>query len=192
MDVMEKLVELIAKAKTMYADDYTDHTEDEYIAETLLDNFITVWDGKPIEAFLHPVDAYKGLKAKYLVFKADTGERVDNCFILRPDKDIAAVEALRAYAKVTDNETLAKDIYNWVGNGVTVQEWISVDDRLPENDVMVIGYTPCDGFMFVGYYHQEPKYDWEVWRIVTAMRSTKVMKKKVTHWMPMPQPPKGE
>ena len=122
MDVREKLVELIAKAKAMYADDYTDHTEDEYIAETLLDNFITVWDGKPIEAFLHPIDAYKGLKAKYLVFKADTGEMVDNCFILRPDKDAVAVEALRAYAKVTDNETLAKDIYNWVGNGVTVQE----------------------------------------------------------------------
>ena len=79
-----------------------------------------------------------------------------------------------------------------IAHGVMVQEWISVDERLPENDVMVIGYTPCDGFMFVGYYHEEPKYDWKVWRIVTAMRSTKVMKKKVTHWMPLPQPPKGE
>ena len=75
---------------------------------------------------------------------------------------------------------------------VTVQEWISVDERLPENDVMVIGYTPCDGFMFVGYYHEEPKYDWKAWRIITAMRSTKIMKEKVTHWLPLPQPPKGE
>ena len=98
MDVKKKLVELIVKAKEMYADDYTDRTEEEYIAETLLDNFITVRDGKPIEAFLHPIDAYKGLKVKYLVFKADTGEMVDNCFILRPDKDAVAVEALRAYA----------------------------------------------------------------------------------------------
>ena len=70
--------------------------------------------------------------------------------------------------------------------------WIPVTERLPENDVMVIGYTPCDGFMFVGYYHEEPKYDWKVWRIVTAMRSTKVMKKKVTHWLPLPEPPKEE
>lgn len=85
--------------------------------------------------------------------------------------------------------TIADDL---IANGVTVQEWISVKDRLPENDVMVIGYTHCDGFMFVGYYHEEPKYDWKVWRIVTAMRSTKVMKKKVTHWLPLPQPPKGE
>ena len=76
-----------------------------------------------------------------------------------------------------------------IAHGVTVQEWISVDDRLPENDVMVIGYTPCDGFMFVGYYHEEQKYDWKVWRIVTAMRSTKVMTKKVTHWMPLPPAP---
>ena len=79
-----------------------------------------------------------------------------------------------------------------IANGVTVQEWISVKDRLPENDVMVIGFTPCDGFMFVGYYHEESKYDWKAWMIITAMRSTKVMKKKVTHWMPLPEPPKGE
>lgn len=46
MDVKEKLVELIAKAKEIYASDYTDHTEEEYIAETLLDNGVTVQDGK--------------------------------------------------------------------------------------------------------------------------------------------------
>lgn len=77
-------------------------------------------ESKPLEAFLHPIDAYKGLKAKYLVFKADTGERVDNCFILRPDKDPAAVAALRAYAAATDNKILAEDIYNWVGKGENV------------------------------------------------------------------------
>lgn len=73
-----------------------------------------------------------------------------------------------------------------------MNDWIRADERLPENDVMVIGFTPCDGFMFVGYYHEEPKYDWKVWRIVTAMRSAKVMKKKVTHWMPLPNPPAEE
>ena len=87
------------------------------------------------------------------------------------------------------DEKLADDL---IAHGVTVQEWIPVTERLPENDVVVIGYTPCDGFMFVGYYHEEPKYDRKQWKIVTAMRSTKVMKKKVTHWMPLPQPPKGE
>ena len=109
------------------------------------------------------------------------------------------VELLRNAKSAMKAENLSCDLARnmfvvdfLMANGVTVQEWISVDDRLPENDVMVIGYTPCDGFMFVGYYHEEPKYDWKVWRIVTAMRSTKVMTKKVTHWMPLPQPPKGE
>ena len=184
MDVREKLVELIAKAKAMYADDYTDHTEDEYIAETLLDNFITVWDGKPIEAFLHPIDDYKGLKAKYLVFKADTGEIVVNCFILRPDKDAAAVEALRAYANATDNKTLAEDIYSWVGKGEPVQEWISVDERIPQNFVSVLGYmtdagefppvrecyTVGNAFFFPALGDVHP----------------------VSHWCELPQPPKGE
>ena len=39
---------------------------------------------KPLTAFLSPIDAYKGLKRKYLVFKSDTGEMVENCFVLRP------------------------------------------------------------------------------------------------------------
>lgn len=42
MNVREKLVELIAKAKYICANDYSDHTEDEYIADTLLDNGVTV------------------------------------------------------------------------------------------------------------------------------------------------------
>ena len=42
MDVREKLIGLIAKAKYICANDYSDHTEDEYIADTLLDNGVTV------------------------------------------------------------------------------------------------------------------------------------------------------
>lgn len=42
MDVREKLIGLIAKAKYICANDYSDHTEEEYIADTLLDNGVTV------------------------------------------------------------------------------------------------------------------------------------------------------
>ena len=42
MDVREKLLWLIANAKHICANDYSDHTEDEYIADTLLDNGVTV------------------------------------------------------------------------------------------------------------------------------------------------------
>ena len=49
MDVREKLLGLIAKAKYICANDYSDHTEDEYIADTLLDNGVTVQEWIPVE-----------------------------------------------------------------------------------------------------------------------------------------------
>lgn len=55
-----------------------------------------------------------GLQVKYRVYKARNGEPVEDCFILRPDKDPAARAALMAYAAATDNEELHFDIYSWV------------------------------------------------------------------------------
>lgn len=59
----------------------------------------------------------KGLYIKYEVRKTENNKLVEGCFVLRPDKDEAAVEALRAYASATKNTELANDIYNWVGIG---------------------------------------------------------------------------
>ena len=58
MDVREKLIELIAKAKYICANDYSDHTEDEYIADTLLDNGVTVNEWVSVEDGLSDVDGY--------------------------------------------------------------------------------------------------------------------------------------
>lgn len=57
----------------------------------------------------------EGLRGKYIVHKVGTGEEVNNCFVLRPDKDTAAVAAIRAYAAVTDNKVLAADLIRWIG-----------------------------------------------------------------------------
>ena len=57
---------------------------------------------------------YDGLKVKYIVRKVDTGELVDECFVLRPQKDEAAIAALYAYAKATENKVLAYDICKWL------------------------------------------------------------------------------
>ncbi len=57
----------------------------------------------------------EGLRCKYIVRKADTGDGVDGCFVLRPDRDRAAIAALRAYAAATDDKALSADIINWVG-----------------------------------------------------------------------------
>ena len=69
-----------------------------------------------------------------------------------------------------------------VSNGVTVQEWISVEDRLPEEKVNCIvhykhDYYNNDGYWAIGFCF----YDGEKFRIDLGY--------KVTHWMPMPELP---
>lgn len=72
-----------------------------------------------------------------------------------------------------------------IANGVTVQEWISVDDRLPEENVNCIvhyrhAYCDDDGYFAIGFCF----YDGKKFQFDSAY--------KVTHWMPLPLPPKGE
>lgn len=77
-----------------------------------------------------------------------------------------------------------------IANGVTVQKWISVKDRLPEEGeyvlcvlrgfnyggkIQVCKFVPADKFKDKPYFeHFRNGYP------------------SVTHWMPLPQPPKGE
>lgn len=76
-----------------------------------------------------------------------------------------------------------------ISNGVTVQEWISVKDRLPEysNDGFADAVLVTDGFVqhmayFVG----------GEWRFAESGEIKEPMWYRITHWMPIPQPPKGE
>ena len=71
-----------------------------------------------------------------------------------------------------------------ISNGVTVQEWISVKDRLPENianRVLVV----CERSNGVFYAHYEKPF----W---INLETDKPFISTVTHWMPLPEPPKGE
>ena len=80
-----------------------------------------------------------------------------------------------------NNEQIADYL---IANGVTVQEWISVSERLPQNFVSVLGYmtdagefppvrecyTVGNAFFFPALGDVHP----------------------VSHWCELPQPPKGE
>ena len=112
-----------------------------------------------------------------------------------------------------------------IDNGITVQEWISVEDRLPKNEVDVLicaqrryykgGTIPVvstafytDGKMNTeesGYNwdlgNVDMEYDEEVdayivpegwWESVRYGEEFSAVDDFVTHWMPMPVPPKGE
>ena len=70
-------------------------------------------------------------------------------------------------------------------SSVTVQEWISVDDRLPEDGVRVLAAYD-DGVVRIGICRG----------YFPAVMSKKYEKAfgfaEVTHWMPLPETPKGE
>ena len=70
-----------------------------------------------------------------------------------------------------------------ISNGVTVQEWISVNDRLPESGkegvLIALRWGEVDiGWCEDGRWSSEFINEYE--------------EGEVTHWMPIPQPPKGE
>lgn len=59
----------------------------------------------------------EGLYRKYRVEK--DGEPVEDCFVLKPEGDDAALAALKEYARQTDNHSLAADLTKWIS---TIQE----------------------------------------------------------------------
>ena len=61
-----------------------------------------------------------------------------------------------------------------IANGVTVQEWISVTERLPDVGKFVLIYNEINGVCLD--YHDGVTFGYY----------------DVTHWMPLPEPPKGE
>ena len=79
------------------------------------------------------------------------------------------------------NELVASHL---IANGVTVQEWISVDERLPQNFVSVLGYmTDAGDFPPVR----------ECYTVGNAFFFPALGDiHPVSHWCEMPQPPKGE
>ena len=72
-----------------------------------------------------------------------------------------------------------------VEHAVTVQEWISVKDRLPEDDSDVLAYLR-DGDEGRIYPANYAKGVWFDCIFNTPVTDT------TTHWMPLPEPPKGE
>lgn len=75
-------------------------------------------------------------------------------------------------------ENYAEALYN---AGYSKQEWISVDDRLPETEGK---YLVCTANVnigvgnFIDYYGTGKRICFDTWAI--------------SHWMPLPEPPKGE
>ena len=94
-------------------------------------------------------------------------------------------------------KTLGDIADHLIANGVTVQEWISVDDRLPEESGLYITFgctaVPVrwlhnfdkDIGKFGAWWNYEPNGKEHLrYRFIEA--------ENITHWMPLPPPPKVE
>ena len=78
-------------------------------------------------------------------------------------------------------------------SGVTVQEWVSVDDMMPDScgfPCLLCGKNSFGQIRvlegFTGYM-EHGKFEWH-----SNQKDIDIDVWKITHWMPMPQPPKGE
>ena len=79
-----------------------------------------------------------------------------------------------------------EDAYMTLKNGVTVQEWISVKDMLPELHTKVL-CCGIKGGRFIAELSTWGKEKHLCWDKRNGQGCP-----TVTHWMPLPQPPKGE
>lgn len=124
-----------------------------------------------------------------------------------PDVREKLVELLcEAHSKATDAEAFTDATYaqqlemeadHLIRGGVTIQRWIPAAERLPEDDLpkdgkvkrikVLVAYRTNGNWIVrtqvraKGYWYSEPdKWDWIKER------------DPITHWMPLPEPPKGE
>ena len=71
-------------------------------------------------------------------------------------------------------------------HGVTVQEWISVDDRLPEESGYYLVFADIGRNEVLSYSKKYQAFN----TFDDSYSESNVI--PVTHWMPLPNPPKGE
>ena len=92
------------------------------------------------------------------------------------------VRILDDYWEVTMTVEDVADVL--IGNGVTMQEWVSVDERSPNEEELELSpfhlfVVCCNGEVYDAVYTGA----------YFARRGMRLY--GVTHWMPLPQPPKG-
>lgn len=85
--------------------------------------------------------------------------------------------------EVTDRDYEAVKVAT---DAMTCGEWISVNDRLPEENKSVLGWYKDNPFS--GYTVEVVSWNGKGWVFVYAQRYVT----NVTHWMPLPEPPKEE
>lgn len=74
-----------------------------------------------------------------------------------------------------------------IANGVTIRErgeWISVTDRLPEDNTRVLGFSEPDKDIYCYDVDGVKWWTEDYWNTAEGYG--------ITHWMPLPEPPETE
>ena len=100
------------------------------------------------------------------------------------EKMVELIESARYWGSNTSEEIAD----NLLDSGVTVQEWIPVTEMLPEPFVSVLACIPSEEPLPT--VHESYIADHGAW--VCILTAERYKTGEVTHWMPIPQPPKGE
>ena len=84
------------------------------------------------------------------------------------------------------NQSVEEVADQLIANGVTVQKWIPVTERLPEGGKPVLVYNrdySYEPVMEATLYEEGwlTKFDFDPWE-----------NDEISHWMPLPEPPKGD
>lgn len=90
---------------------------------------------------------------------------------------LTALEIREPHATLTDAKWLLADM-----PAVSVPQWISVKDRPPEDNDRVLVFRPNEAE--VSAYRYSVMWGWAL--------KTPVSHSGITHWMPLPEPPKGD
>ena len=100
------------------------------------------------------------------------------------------IELLRKIGDCEDKEQMARcvDKFNSSNGEPDNKKWIPVTERLPESGVKVL--ISCREYdePAIGWYESDPEYS--VWYGEHDLSQRRDL--FVTHWMPLPELPKGE
>ena len=103
------------------------------------------------------------------------------------EKLVELLDTNCGYVDEVEVEVLADYL---ISNGVTVQEWISVKDRLPEEGEYVL--CVLKGFNYGGKIQVCKFVPADKFKDKPYFEHFRNGVPSVTHWMPLPEPPKGE
>ena len=106
------------------------------------------------------------------------------------EKLVELIESARYWGSGTSEE-IADHL---IDNGVTVQEWISVKDKLPPYNRDVLVYRPNMAMKILvdnyAWHYRDDDDEWyEDWALCGKDTNGNPV---ITHWAYLPEPPKGE